>query len=115
MDKASLSEALAYVRAHVPTVAPGAALAPVDDAAIPQVKLSSRVVREAMRDTWFVVNEDEADADVLPIALRDERAIRRVHVNGEVAEFSPLPGTLLVRPLRPLRVGAGTIVVVNYR
>lgn len=78
-------------------------------------KLQTRVVREARRETWFVVNETGDELATVPIVLGEGRSIRRVQVNGEVAEFSASPGLVLVRPRRPLRAGAGTIVVIHLR
>ena len=78
-------------------------------------QLRSRVVREARRETWFVVNEGEEDIATLPIEPRGDAALRRVEVNGEVAEFSADADLVLVRPRRALRAGAGTIVVLHYR
>lgn len=78
-------------------------------------QLRSRVVREARRETWFVVNEGDDDLATLPIDLRQDGALRRVEVNGEVAEFSAGKDQVLVRPRRALRSGAGTIVVLHFR
>lgn len=78
-------------------------------------KLHTRVVREARRETWFVVNQSDDDLATIPIQLVQERSIRRVQVNGEVAEFSASPEIVLVRPRLPLRPGAGTIVVIHFR
>lgn len=80
---------------------------------LPQLK--TRVVREARRETWFVVNESGDTLASLPIELEAGRSIRRVEVNGEVAEFTAGPDLVLVRPLRPLRAGAGTIVMLHFR
>jgi hypothetical protein len=77
--------------------------------------LGYRVVREAMRETWFVVNEGSSEVSTIPIELETGRSLRRVHANGEVAEFSASEEIVLVRPRRPLRSGAGTIVVLHYR
>ena len=77
--------------------------------------MRTRVVRESGRDTWFVVNESGADIDSIPIELDRDRPIRRVHVNSEVAEFAADDEVVAIRPQRPLRAGAGTIVVVHYR
>ena len=79
------------------------------------VQLRTRVVREARRETWFVVNEGSEDLGTLPIALRPDHSLRRVEVNGEVAEFSAEEHHVLVRPRRPLRGGAGTIVILHFR
>lgn len=78
-------------------------------------QLRTRVVREARRETWFVVNEGEQDIATIPIDLRSAASLRRVEVNGEVAEFSASESTVLVRPRRALRGGAGTIVVLHFR
>lgn len=78
-------------------------------------RLQTRVVREARRETWFVVNETGDDLATIPIELGEARSIRRVQVNGEVAEFSASPELVLVRPRLPLRPGAGTIVVIHFR
>lgn len=78
-------------------------------------QLRSRVVREARRETWFVVNESGDDLATLPIELEPGRGIRRVQVNGEVAEFSAGHDLVLVRPRVPLRPGAGTIVMIHFR
>jgi len=51
----------------------------------------------------------------IPIELDAIRSIRRVQVNGEVAEFSASPELVLVRPRRPLRAGQGTIVMIHFR
>ncbi len=80
---------------------------------MPQVR--TRVVREARRETWFVVNEGTDELATIPIALEPGRSIRRVQVNGEVAEFSASPDHVLVRPRRTLRPGAGTIVMIHFR
>jgi hypothetical protein len=78
-------------------------------------QLRSRVVREARRETWFVVNETGDDLATIPIELDPGRGIRRVQVNGEVAEFSAGVDLALVRPRVPLRPGAGTIVMIHFR
>ncbi len=78
-------------------------------------ELRSRVVREARRETWFVVNEGSEDLATIPIDLRQDASLRRVEVNGEVAEFSADEAQVLVRPRRILRAGAGTIVVLHFR
>ncbi len=78
-------------------------------------QLRSRVVREARRETWFVVNEGDDDLATLPIDLRQDVALRRVEVNGEATEFSAGETQVLVRPRRALRAGAGTIVVLHFR
>lgn len=78
-------------------------------------KLQTRVVREAMRETWFIVNETADAIATIPIEVSSIRGIRRVQVNGEVAEFSASADMILVRPRRPLRAGSGTIVVVHFR
>jgi hypothetical protein len=78
-------------------------------------QLRSRVVREARRETWFVVNEGDEDLATIPIDLREDAALRRVEVNGEAAEFSAGEQQVLVRPRRILRAGAGTIVVLHFR
>lgn len=77
--------------------------------------LRSRVVREARRETWFVVNEDSQDLATLTVDLRADAALRRVEVNGEVAEFQVDDATVHVTPRRPLRAGAGTIVILHFR
>lgn len=79
------------------------------------VQLRTRVVREARRETWFVVNEGAEDLATIPIALREDASLRRVEVNGEVAEFTADVETVLVRPRMLLRAGAGTIVVLHFR
>lgn len=78
-------------------------------------RLKTRVVRESRRETWFIVNDTGDELATVPVALHGDRSIRRVYVNGEVAEFSASPDVVLVRPRRPLRQGAGTIVVIHYR
>lgn len=78
-------------------------------------QLRTRVVREARRETWFVVNEGTEDIATLPIELRADAALRRVEVNGEASEFSADEDHVLVRPRRPLRAGAGTIVICHFR
>lgn len=78
-------------------------------------ELRSRVVREARRETWFVVNEGSEDLGTIPIDLRQDASLRRVEVNGEVSEFSADEQQVLVRPRRILRAGAGTIVVLHFR
>jgi hypothetical protein len=78
-------------------------------------QLRTRVVREARRETWFVVNEGDDDVATLPLDLRPDASLRRVEVNGEVAEFSADDAQVLVRPRRALRAGAGTIVVLHFR
>lgn len=78
-------------------------------------ELRSRVVREARRETWFVVNEGRDDLATIPIDLRQDASLRRVEVNGEVSEFSADEQQVLVRPRRVLRAGAGTIVVLHFR
>ncbi len=78
-------------------------------------ELRSRVVREARRETWFVVNEGTEDLATIPIDLRRDSSLRRVEVNGEVSEFSADEDQVLVRPRRILRAGAGTIVVLHFR
>lgn len=79
------------------------------------VRLRTRVVREPRRETWFVVNESDDDIATIPVELAAVRSIRNVQVNGEVAEFTAGPELVLVRPQRPLRAGAGTIVVLHFR
>ncbi|MCW2924350.1 MAG: hypothetical protein JWM98_1754 [Thermoleophilia bacterium] len=78
-------------------------------------QLRTRVVREARRETWFVVNEGTEDVATLPIELRADAALRRVEVNGEASEFTADEYHVLVRPRRPLRAGAGTIVICHFR
>lgn len=78
-------------------------------------ELRTRVVREARRETWFVVNEGVEDLATIPIDLRPDSSLRRVEVNGEVSEFSADEVQVLVRPRRILRAGAGTIVVLHFR
>ncbi len=78
-------------------------------------ELRSRVVREARRETWFVVNEGSEDLATIPIDLRENASLRRVEVNGEASEFSADEQQVLVRPRRILRAGAGTIVVLHFR
>lgn len=77
--------------------------------------LRTRVVREARRETWFVVNESDEEIATLPLELRGDASLRRVDVNGEVTEFSADETQVLVRPRRPLRPGAGTLVVLHFR
>ena len=86
---------------------------PPHDAAA--VTLRSRVVREAHRHTWFVVNEGATPLTVIPLERTTDSNLRRVEFNGEVAEFTTGPGTVLVEPRRELRAGAGTIVVLHFR
>lgn len=78
-------------------------------------RLRTRVVREARRETWFVVNETDDALATIPIRLPEPRSIRRVQVNGEVAEFSASPDLVLVRPRHALRARAGTIVMIHFR
>ena len=78
-------------------------------------ELRTRVVREARRETWFVVNEGADEIASVPLPLREDGSLRRVEVNGEVSEFSAGGSELLVRPRRALRPGAGTIVVLHFR
>ncbi|MBC7460292.1 MAG: hypothetical protein H7287_02920 [Thermoleophilia bacterium] len=78
-------------------------------------QLRTRVVREARRETWFVVNEGADDIATIPLDLRSDATLRRVDVNGEVAEFSSDADSVLVRPRMVLRAGAGTIVVLHFR
>src|SRR5690606_27801076 len=78
-------------------------------------QLRTRVVREARRETWFVVNEGSDDLATIPIDLLEDSALRRVEVNGEVSEFSASADQVLVRPRRLLRAGSGTIVVLHFR
>lgn len=78
-------------------------------------QLRTRVVREARRVTWFVVNEGTEDLASIPLDLQEEQNVRRVDVNGEVAEFTASPREVLVRPRRALRAGAGTIIVLHLR
>ena len=78
-------------------------------------ELRSRVVREARRETWFVVNEGDDDLATIPIELCQDASLRRVEVNGEATEFSADEEQVLVRPRRALRAGAGTIVVLHFR
>ncbi len=89
--------------------------APLDEFAGLLEQIESRVVREQRRQTWFVVNHSDGDLATIPIQLDSQQGIRRVHVNGEVAEFSATESLVLVRPHRPLRMGAGTIVVIHFR
>ncbi|MEO6867918.1 MAG: hypothetical protein ABI200_07845 [Gaiellales bacterium] len=77
--------------------------------------LRTRVVREARRETWFVVNEGSEELATIPIDLHDRSALRRVEVNGEAAEFSASPDQVLVRPRRILRPGAGTLIILHFR
>ena len=78
-------------------------------------ELRTRVVREARRETWFVVNEGTDELATIPIDLREDASLRRVDVNGEAAEFSADESQVLVRPRRALRPGAGTIVILHFR
>lgn len=78
-------------------------------------ELRTRVVREARRETWFVINEGSEDLASVPLPLREDASLRRVEVNGEVAEFTADEVDLVVRPRRPLRPGAGTIIVLHFR
>lgn len=95
----------------------GASAVPVAGAAGTNVagQLRTRVVREARRETWFVVNEGVEDIATIPIDLPGHAALRRVEVNGEVSEFSADDRQVLVRPRRLLRAGSGTIVVLHFR
>lgn len=90
---------------------------PVPDSAATAVvpKLRARVVREARRETWFVVNEGDVDLPEIPVAWQGEREVRRVDVTGEMSDFGMAPGHVLARPRRPLRAGAGTIIVLHLR
>jgi len=78
-------------------------------------RLRTRVVREARRETWFVINDGVADITTIPIELRADAALRRVEVNGEASEFTTSGDEVLVQPRRPLRPGAGTIVILHFR
>lgn len=78
-------------------------------------QLRTRAVREARRHTWFVVNEGADELATIPLELTGDGALRRVEVNGEVAEFSATEDQVLVRPRRVLRPGAGTIIVLHFR
>lgn len=78
-------------------------------------QIRTRVVREARRETWFVVNEGTEEIATIPLKLRDDASLRRVDVNGEVAEFSADETQVLVRPRRTLRAGAGTLIVLHFR
>lgn len=77
--------------------------------------LRARVVREARRETWFVVNEGTVELTVLALELREGNALRRVDINGEVAEFDVDDAIVRVQARRALRPGAGTIVVLHFR
>jgi len=77
--------------------------------------LRTRVVREARRETWFVVNEGSDELATIPLELRGDASLRRVDVNGEVTEFSADEEQVLVRPRRALRPGAGTLIVLHFR
>jgi hypothetical protein len=96
---------------------------PIDDSHDEPVTASSniaqqirtRVVREARRETWFVVNEGTEEIATIPLELRDDASLRRVDVNGEVAEFTADETQVLVRPRRTLRAGAGTLIVLHFR
>lgn len=90
-------------------------MAPEQDVASLLPHLRTRVVREARRETWFVVNETGDELGTIPIELEPGRSIRRVQVNGEVAEFSASPDVVLVRPRRALRANQGTIVMIHFR
>lgn len=84
------------------------------DTTVP-VQLRTRVVREARRETWFVVNEGAEDLATIPLELRGDGALRRVEVNGEAAEFASVDEVVHVTPRRPLRAGAGTLVILHFR
>jgi hypothetical protein len=86
---------------------PLAPVAPADASLAEDVQLRTRVVREARRETWFVVNEGEQDATVLPLDLRSDASLRRVDINGEVSEFTAEDDRVFVHARRPLRAGAG--------
>lgn len=77
--------------------------------------LRTRVVREARRETWFIVNEGTIEVGTIPVELRADAALRRVDINGEVTQFVVRDDQVLVHPRRPLRAGAGTIVVLHFR
>jgi hypothetical protein len=94
---------------------PLAPTAPVDASLVEDAKLRTRVVREARRETWFLVNEGDVDLTALPIELRADASLRRVEVNGEASEFSSSGDQVVVTPRRPLRSGAGTIVILHFR
>ncbi|MCW2959971.1 MAG: hypothetical protein JWM90_358 [Thermoleophilia bacterium] len=79
------------------------------------VQVRTRVVREARRETWFVVNEGAEDLAIIPLELRVDAALRRVDINGEVTEFTAEEDQVLVRLRRPLRPGGGTIVALHFR
>lgn len=78
-------------------------------------ELRTRVVREARRETWFVINEGQDEIASVPLPLREDASLRRVEVNGEASEFTAGGTELLVRPRRALRPGAGTIIVLHFR
>jgi hypothetical protein len=94
---------------------PLAPAAQVDASLVEDVQLRTRVVREARRETWFLVNEGDADLAALPIELRADASLRRVEVNGEASEFAADGDQVVVMPRRPLRSGAGTIVILHFR
>lgn len=78
-------------------------------------QIRARVVREARRETWFVVNEGDEAIATVPLDLRSDGTLRRVEVNGEVAEFTASKTQVLVRPRRPLHAGAGTLIILHFR
>lgn len=81
-----------------------------------RVALRCRVVREARRHTWFVVNEGSAPLVQIPLDLMGDGPVRRAEVNGELAEFDVEDDArVLVTPRRALRSGAGTIIVLHLR
>lgn len=109
-----MTEPLANTDLHA-TVADGELAGGPQPTSNVAAQLRARVVREARRETWFVVNEGDDDVATVPLSLTGELSLRRVEVNGEAAEFTADTHEVLVRPLRPLRSGAGTIVVLHFR
>lgn len=79
--------------------------------------LQTRCVPESRRETWFVVNNTDAPLTWVALPLEEHRigTIRRVQVNGEAAAFSDQAPYLAIELVRTLRIGQGTIVVVQYR
>jgi hypothetical protein len=86
-----------------------------DSAADVATNLRTQVVREVHRETWFVENNGPTEIATFPVERSESRSIRRVQVNGEAAEFAVDDDVIFVRPLRPLKPGAGTTVIVLYR
>jgi hypothetical protein len=101
---------------HRPPITSAPAAGSADDLALDvRPQLRTRVVREARRETWFVVNEAGADLVTIPLPARPDAGLRRAEVNGEASAFTTTDVEVLVQPRKALRPGAGTIVVLHFR